>query len=175
MIIIHTMKKLFILFCLIIAAGCSRAQSNARPGADIPPYKVLTTDSTWATPANLKHRRTLLIYFSPDCPHCQHLTMDIKQKIKQFGDTQIMMITWSNNYDIRAIKNFVRDFDLKKYPNILVATEGYTYLIQKYFNVETTPYVAVYNSNNKLTKSFRNQPEVKDVLNAVKAAAVKKG
>lgn len=172
---IHNMKKLFVFFCLVIAAGCSRAQENDKPGDAIPPYKILTTDSNWITPANLKAKRTLLIYFAPDCPHCQHLTMDIKQKIKLFGDTQIMMITWSNNHDIRAIKNFVRDFDLKKYPNIQVGTEGYTYLVQKYFKVETTPFVAVYNSKGKLTKAFRKQPEVEDVLKAVKAADVKKG
>jgi thioredoxin-related protein len=172
---IHTMKKLFVLFCLIIAAGCSRAQENDSPGAALPPYRVLTTDSNWVTPANLTAKRTLLIYFAPDCPHCQHLTMDIKQKIKQFGDTQIMMVTWSNNYDIRAIKNFVRDFGLKKYPNITVATEGYTYQMQKYFKIETTPYVAVYNNKGKLTKAFRKQPEADDVLKAVKAANSKKG
>jgi thioredoxin-related protein len=171
---IHKMKKLFVLFCLIIAAGCTLAQDNEKLGAAIPPYRILTTDSSWVTPANLKAKRTLLIYFSPDCPHCQHLTMDIKQKIKQFGDTQIMMITWSNNYDIRAIKNFVRDFDLRKYPAIKVGTEGYTYQVQKYFKIETTPFVAVYNSKGKLTKSFRKQPEVEDVLKAVKAANSKK-
>jgi thiol-disulfide isomerase/thioredoxin len=164
------MKKLILLFSLIIAAGCTRAQTNDAPGSAIPPYKILTTDSNWITPINLKHKKTVLIYFAPDCPHCQHLTMDMRQKIKQLGDAQIMMITWSNNYDIRAIKNFVRDFDLKKYPNIQVGTEGYTYLIQKYFKIETTPYVAVYNSNGKLSKAFRKQPEIGDVLKAVKNA-----
>jgi thioredoxin-related protein len=168
------MKKLILLFSLIIAAGCTRAQTNDAPGAAIPPYKILTTDSAWATPANLKHKKTVLIYFSPDCPHCQHLTMDMRQKIKQLGDAQVMMITWSNNYDIRAIKNFVRDFDLKKYPNIHVGTEGYTYLIQKYFKIETTPYVAVYGSNGKLSKAFRKQPEIGDVLKAVKNADKRK-
>jgi peroxiredoxin len=169
------MKKLILLFSLIIAAGCTRAQTNDAPGAAIPAYKILTTDSTWATPANLKHKKMVLIYFAPDCPHCQHLTMDIREKMKQFGDAQIMMITWSNNYDIRAIKNFVRDFDLKKYPNIEVGTEGYTYQIQKYFKIETTPYVAVYNSKGKLSKAFRKQPEVGDVLKAVKNADKGKG
>lgn len=169
------MKKLILLFSLIIAAGCTRAQTNDTPGSPLPPYKILKTDSTWATPANLKHRKTVLIYFSPDCPHCQHLTMDMRGKIKRFGDAQIMMITWSNNYDIRAIKNFVRDFDLKKYPNIQVGTEGYTYQLQKYFKIETTPYVAVYNSKGKLTKTFRKQPEVEDVLRAVKNADKGKG
>jgi thioredoxin-related protein len=168
------MKKLILLLSFIIVALSSNAQTDA-PGTPIPPYRILKTDSTWATPANLKHRRTMLIYFSPDCPHCQHLTMDMRQKIKQFGDTQILMITWSNNYDIRAIKNFVRDFNLKKYPNIEVGTEGYSYMIQKYFKIETTPYVAIYNSKGQLTKSFRKQPEVADLLKALKVADSKKG
>ncbi|MCC8424702.1 thioredoxin-like domain-containing protein [Mucilaginibacter sp. UR6-11] len=168
------MKKLILVFSFIIAALSSNAQTDAR-GAAMPPYRILKTDSTWATPANLKHRRTMLIYFSPDCPHCQHLTMDMREKLKQFGDTQIIMITWSNNYDIRAIKNFVRDYNLKKYPNIEIGTEGYSYGVQKYFKIETTPFVAVYDSKGKLTKAFRKQPEVSDLLKAVKVADGKKG
>ena len=164
------MKKLILFFCLIIAVGCSRAQE---PTA-IPPYKILKTDSTWATPANLKHHRTLLIYFSPDCPHCQHLTNEMKKVMKQFGDTQILMITWSNNYDIRAIKAFVKDYGLAKYPNITIGTEGYTYLVQKYFKIETTPYVAVYDSKSQLVQSFRKAPDIDDIVKAVKTADNKK-
>lgn len=164
------MKKLILLFSLIIVVFSCKAQ-NETPGAAMPQYKILKTDSTWATPSNLKHRRTVLIYFSPDCPHCQHLTMEMREKMKQFGDAQIVMITWSNNYDIRAIKSFVKEFNLKKYPNISVGTEGYSYLIQKYYSIETTPYIAVFNASGKLSKAFRKAPEKVDTLiAAVKAA-----
>lgn len=164
------MKKLILFFSLIITAVACKAQ-NETPGSALPPYKILKTDSTWATPANLKHHRTVLIYFSPDCPHCQHLTMEMREKIKQFGDAQIVMITWSNNYDIRAIKSFVKEFDLKKYTNISIGTEGYSYVVQKYYKIETTPYVAVYNADGKLSKAFRKAPEkVDSLIAAVKAA-----
>lgn len=164
------MKKLILFFSLIIGALGCHAQ-NENPGAAMPPYKILTTDSNWATPANLKHHKTVLIYFSPDCPHCQHLTMEMRQKMKQFGDAQILMVTWSNNYDLRAIKSFVKEFDLKKYPNITVGTEGYTYQLQKYYHIETTPYIAVFNANGKLSKAFRKAPEkVDELIAAVKAA-----
>ncbi|MES2426364.1 MAG: thioredoxin-like domain-containing protein [Bacteroidota bacterium] len=160
------MKKLIVFFSLILSVGCIRAQTPTT----IPPYSIVTSDSMKATPASLKHRRTMLIYFSPDCPHCQHLTMDMKPKMKEFGDTQIVMITWSNNYDIRAIKNFVKDYDLKKYPNITVGTEGYSYLVQKYYKIQTTPFVAIFNSNGHLVKSFTKDPEVSDLIKAVKTA-----
>lgn len=164
------MKKLILFFSLIITVLSCNAQNESR-GAAMPPYRILTTDSNWATPANLKHRRTVLIYFSPDCPHCQHLTMEMREKMKQFGDAQIVMITWSNNYDIRAIKSFVKEFNLKKYPNIIVGTEGYSYVIQKYYKIETTPYIAIFNAKGKLSKAFRKAPEQVDTLiKAVKAA-----
>lgn len=167
------MKKLILFFSLIIVALSSNAQNETR-GSAMPAYKILKTDSTWATPANLKHRRTMLIYFSPDCPHCQHLTMEMREKIKQFGDTQILMITWSNNYDLRAIKGFVKDYDLKKYPNIIVGTEGYSYLVQKYYGIQTTPYVAIFGADGKLSKAFRKAPDnVNALITAVKAAKAK--
>lgn len=164
------MKKLLLFLSLVIGTLSCKAQ-NETPGSAMPGYKILKTDSTWATPANLKHQRTMLIYFSPDCPHCQHLTMEMREKMKQFGDTQILMITWSNNYDIRAIKAFVKEYDLKKYPNITIGTEGYTYLIQKYYRIQTTPYIAIFGADGKLSKSFRKAPEnVNALIAAVKAA-----
>ncbi|MDB4924858.1 thioredoxin fold domain-containing protein [Mucilaginibacter sp.] len=165
------MKKLILLFSLIIVAGCIQAQTTP---VGMPPYRILTTDSVYVTPANLKHHKTMLVYFAPDCPHCQHLTVELKEKMKQLGDTQIIMITWSANYDIRAIKNFVRDYDLKKYPNIIVGTEGYTSLVMKYFNVQTTPYVAVYNSDKKLIKGYSKSPDIDSLIAVVKSADKKK-
>ncbi len=112
----------------------------------------------------------MLIYFSPDCPHCQHLTEEMKAKMKELGDTQIVMITWSVNSDIQSIKNFVRDYDLKKYPNITVGTEGLTYAVLNYFHVGTTPYIAIYNSNGKLAKTFDKAPEIDKLVTTVKNA-----
>ncbi|MDB5030107.1 thioredoxin domain-containing protein [Mucilaginibacter sp.] len=166
------MKKLILLFSLIITAGCIQAQTTEPTG--MPPYRILTTDSVYVTPANLKHHKTMLVYFAPDCPHCQHLTMELKEKMKALSDTQIIMITWSANYDIRAIKNFVHDYDLKKYPNVIVGTEGYTNLVMKYFKVQTTPYIAVYNSDKKFVKSYSKSPDIDSLIAVVKSADKKK-
>ena len=72
---IKLMKKLLLFFGLIIAAGCSRAQTLP---TGIPPYRILTTDSVYVTPADLKKNKgTVVIYFSPDCSHCQHLMYEL--------------------------------------------------------------------------------------------------
>lgn len=156
-----------ILFLGITLSACSQ---DAPLNKDIPPYKILNTDSEYVTPANLKKNVPVMImYFAPDCPHCQHLTAEITKHIKEFGNTQIVMISFVNpTLQFKALTKFVQDYQLKKYPNITVGTEGYTYVVQKFYQVRTTPYEAVYNKNHKLVETFAKIPDVKDLVKAVK-------
>ena len=111
----------------------------------------------------------MIIYFAPDCPHCQHLTQELTKHIKEFGNTQIVMITFVDpNRQFKALTNFVKDYHLKQYPNITIGTEGYTYLVQKFYQVQTTPFEAIYNKNHQLVKTFAKIPEVEDLIKAVK-------
>jgi thiol-disulfide isomerase/thioredoxin len=163
------MKPLYflILFFGITLTACSQ---NTPLNKNIPPYRILSTDSDYITPANLKKNTPVMImYFAPDCPHCQHLTKEITKNIKAFGNTQIVMITFVDpTRQFKAITNFVKDYQLKKYPNITVGTEGYTYLVQKFYQVSTTPYEAIYDKNHKLVQTFAKIPEVQDLIKAVK-------
>ncbi len=158
---------LFLLFVGITFSACSQ---DSPPNKDIPPYRILSTDSTYITPANLKKGvPVMIVYFAPDCPHCQHLTTELTKHIKEFGNTQIIMITFVDpTRQFKAITKFVKDYQLKKYPNIVVGTEGYTYNIQKFYQVRTTPYEAVYDKKHKLVETFAKIPEVEDLVKAVK-------
>ena len=167
------MKKLVVLIALVALYTCTFAQDTTDKFIDpnIPQYRILTTDSVYTFPGKLKKdTRVMIIYFSPDCPHCQHLTNELKPRMKELGNTQIVMITWSMNHDIRAIKTFYRDFGLKAYHNIIVGTEGYDNTVMKYYHVTTTPFIAIYNRKGKMVKSFDKQPKAEDVIAAVKKA-----
>ncbi len=163
------MKKLLLFFGLIIIVGCSSAQTYTPPSA-IPPYRILTTDSVYMTPANLKkHKPVMVIYFAPDCSHCRHLMAEMKPKMNEFRNIQVVMVTFVNpETQFRAIKDFYRDFQLKKYPNFTVGTEGYTYLVQQYYQVKTTPYIAIYDKNFKMTQGYDKPPKIEDLIAAVK-------
>ncbi len=162
------MKGILFFLSLIISAGCTQAQPAAERAQHLPPYRIVNVDSVLITPARLKKNKpVMLIYFSPDCGHCQRLMYEMKPKMKEFGDAQIVMITFTQ---YRAIKNFYHDFGLAAYPNITVGTEGYTYFVQRYYEVKTTPFVAVYDRKGKLVKVFDKQPEVKDLIEAAKKA-----
>lgn len=160
----------FLIFFLGISlTACSQ---DAPVSKNIPPYHILTTDSVYASPANLKKNvPVMIIYFAPDCPHCQHLTKELTSHIKDFGNTQIVMITFVDpNRQFKAITDFVKNYNLKKYPNITVGTEGYTYVVQKFYQVRTTPYEAVYNKQHQLVQTFAKIPEMEDLISAAKKA-----
>lgn len=161
------MKKLLFFFSLIIAAGCSNAQTAYTPPPFIPPYNILTTDSVYSTPADLKKNKpVMIIYFSPDCSHCQHLMYDLKPQMNAFKRIQVVMITFAE--PLKASQVFYRDFDLKKYPNFTVGTEGYGLKVQKYYQVKTTPYIAFYDKNGKLVKAFDKAPKAEDLVEEAK-------
>lgn len=158
------MKKLILFLSFIIAFAKSYAQTFTPPSV-IPPYRILTTDSIYITPADLKkHKPVMIIYFSPDCSHCQHLMYEMKPKMKDFNNLQIVMITFA--LPLKASQVFYRDFALAKYRNIIVGTEGHTYTVQRYYQLLTTPYIAFYDKNQKLVKYFDKVPKI-DELSAV--------
>ncbi|MBW4891100.1 hypothetical protein KXQ82_15345 [Mucilaginibacter sp. HMF5004] len=167
------MKRIALLFSFILTFASLNAQNGGKP---IPPYRILNPDSVYVTPAQLKKSGpVMIIYFSPDCTHCQHFTDEITDQLKAekkqhknlLHKTQIVMITWSS---LQAIQVFYKDYELDKYPNITVGTEGYTYLVQKYYQVKTTPYIAVYTKAGKLVQAFEKVPKLSDVVAAIKKA-----
>jgi len=167
------MKKLFFLFFLVIAAGCSNAQNGSQANAEkktpvtIPPYHILTTDSVYTSPADLKNNKpVMIIYFAPDCSHCQHLMGEMKPKMDAFKHVQVVMITWVK--EIRAIRDFYRDYDLKKHSNFTVGTEGYSMVVQRYYDVHSTPYIALYDKNHKLVKSWDKAPSADELADEAK-------
>jgi thioredoxin-related protein len=161
------MKNLLLFFSLIIIAGCTQAQNKRT----IPPFKILRADSTYFTVADLKKDKpVMIIYFSPDCGHCQHLVYEMKPKMKQLGDIQIVMVTFTDFTMLKMIKNFNRDFNLAKYHNITVGTEGRTYVVQQYYQIVRTPYIAIYDHKGKLVQAFEDVPTMDELITAVKKA-----
>ena len=161
---IKQMKKLiFLLFMVIVGFACTQAQTMP---TTIPPYKILTTKDQNLTPADLeKNKPVMIIYFAPDCPHCQKLIKDMKPSMGKFKNIQVIMITFS---DIRMVKTFENDYGLKAYPNFILGTEGYTYTVQRFYQLKHTPFVAIYDKNGKLVQAFEKQPEASDLLTAIK-------
>lgn len=178
------MKRILFFISMVAAIGCSQAQtSNQQPQAVAPPqpakvlhidkipaFKILTQDSVYVNNSILKSDKPVVfIYFSPDCSHCQHLMYELKPYMKDFSKTQVVMVTFIQNSYLKLLKEFRRDFSLNSYPNFITGTEYPDYKLQRYFQVATTPFIAIYDRKGKLVKYFDKVPkEVTEFVDVVK-------
>lgn len=163
-------------FCIILFLfGINNIQAQKTDSSTgLPHYRLLTKDSTYITQNNLKKGKpTMIIYFSPDCTHCQKLTYEFqdefakeaKAHLNTLKHVQIVMATWTQ---LKAIQVFYKDFGLEKYPNITVGTEGNTMTLLHFYNVSTTPYIAIYSKTGQLVKAFDKVPKLEDILAVLK-------
>ena len=157
------MKKLFFFFTFLVAA-CSGTAQTPVPET-IPQFKILTTDSVNITLADLKKDKpVMIIYFQPDCGHCQHMMNQMRPEMDKFKNVQVILVTF---VQLKAIRVFYKDYGLQKYPNFIVGTEGYSHPLLNIYNLKTTPYIALYDHKGKLYRTFEKAPSMNELEKAV--------
>src|SRR4051812_6931702 len=89
-------------FILVLLAAFAFSTANAQEDTlapyqktpDIPAFTIHLPDSSLFKKENLqKQKWTLILYFSPDCGHCQMETEELLSKMKELNNLQIIMIT----------------------------------------------------------------------------------
>ena len=154
-IIMH--KKIFIslllfLFCLPIFA-----QQTKNIG--IAPFKITLLNGKSYTYKDLKKNTpTVIIYFSPTCDHCKEFTKELVKHESELKSKQIIMVGYES---IPEMKKFDSLFHISSKPNFKIGTEGYTFIVQKWYSVQRFPFVAMYNKQMKMVKiiPFVTEPE----------------
>jgi hypothetical protein len=132
----------------------------------LPDFKIALTNSTYFDGRNIKKAAPVMfVYFLPDCNECENFTKVLLDNIKALQGIQIIMIT---NTSLKEVSQFEQHFNLKRYSNIKVGSEGKTFVFQRQFNIETFPFVALFNNRGSLmaTYSFQTSPE--NLVNKIK-------
>lgn len=107
----------------------------------------------------------MLIYFAPDCSHCTTLLNGVFKEMPAFKNTTLLLATFKPVADLQA---FERAYKTTSYPNIITGTEGNTFFLRYFYNVQRTPFVACYNKKGQLVRTYSNEPTVKDLLAGMK-------
>lgn len=128
----------------------------------LPQFSILLTDSiTWYTKKDLpKKKNTIIMLFSPDCEHCKHETELFKKNISHFKSTQIVMVT---PLPFHKMKEFYEHFELRKYRNITVGRDP-KFFFSNYFKVRFLPFLAIYDKNYKLLKTFEGSTKWEELV-----------
>lgn len=132
----------------------------------IPEFKINTVpDSSFYTSAELKKGEPfMMMFFSPDCEHCQRQTKELLAYKKELSGIQIVMISPLSFQDN---KNFYDEYDLKSMPNVKMGTDV-TFKLRLLYKITTFPSMYVYDKNGTLAKAFVGNIDVPAILNAVK-------
>jgi len=124
-------------------------------GGPLPTMDLQLTDSvTHLNTVDIPGGRPfIVIEFSPWCAHCQGLTVDITQHIKEFKNARIYYITheWFPN-----VRFFYRFYKLERYPNIIMGRDKANVLFS-FFKLNTTPVVAIFDNKKRLRQVFVGQ------------------
>lgn len=130
----------------------------------IPPFHLLKTDSaSFLTKDDLKkNRRTLIMFFSPDCDHCKHQTKAILDSLDKLGNIQIVMATYQ---PFGEMKDFYKNFRLSDHPNIMIGRDE-KYFLVPFFRIRNLPYLALYDKKGNLITTFEGTQYVVNLAKA---------
>ena len=162
------MKKAFLFIGLLlpILSYLQPSKDTAAPyfkSSGYPDIRLLLTDSaTIYTKDNLPQNKTVvIIFFSPDCEHCQHTA---KEMVKKMDSLSNILMVWNgpSYLPLEQVKTFYKHYHLSKYNNIIMGKEM-SYYMPLHYRIEITPYAAVY-KNGKLFTEFRTGVELADLI-----------
>ena len=152
---------IFLFSCILLLALSKSAGAQT-----IPPFRMQLTNGQIFTSQNLsKEKPALIIYFAPDCEHCQALIHGLLQRIGDFKKAQIILVSFE---PLNMVIKFEKDYQLSPYSNIKCGTETPTFYFKNLFNLSKTPFTALYNKKGKLIISYQNETPLNDLVNHLK-------
>lgn len=135
--------------------------------ATMPAFKMqLTNGKIFSSSALSDKKPTILIYFAPDCGHCQLLMNELFKKINDFKSAQIVMVTFEPT---KELIGFEKHYQTSKYPNIIVGSELPVFFFRSYYQLDRTPFTALFDKKHKTVVSYKEQTPVDGLIKKLKA------
>jgi hypothetical protein len=158
------MRKIF-FFITICLIACHSRQGKEVALSTLPSFEMLLIDSA----AILKAQEIptgqpiVLLFFRPDCTHCQAETQVLLDHIDSLKNVRIYMLALE---PLKEIKTFCLHYHLDQYKNFIVGRD-YEYSFFRAFRPSTVPYMAIYDRNKRLVKIYNQEPGINNILNAI--------
>ncbi len=167
------MKKVFIALLMNFVLATSFAQTSDSAAnlpvylrfPNVPEFTIFQApDSTAFTRDNLaKKKNTMFFIFSPECSHCQHETEVMLEKIKEFKNTQIVMVTYLPFNEMMA---FYHKYHINAYPQIVMGRDT-KFFFPVFFKVQNFPSMYIYDKKGKFKQAFDGAVKIEDIIAAL--------
>lgn len=170
------MKKLIrniILACLLAIAAFQiiRSTSHIRDRdieaavvAANPPLTVYTLAGDTADIRYLGNDHpSVVVYFSPDCDHCQREAKSLRSHLADFRGIPIIMLSLEGAAETRE---FSRAYKLDSTPEVRFYLDR-NHQFPLYFQTRGYPIILIYNSQHHLTRLFQGETSPADIIRAL--------
>jgi len=161
-----TIVSLFVCSYLLSDAQQDGSAATFYKIQQLPSFKIVAApDSSIFTNEQLKKNQPfVLMFFNPDCDHCQKETKELLAYKKELKDLQIVMASPAS---FGLIKDFYNDYNISSIPGIIMG-QDINYALGSRYQLRTYPSIFVYDASGKLAKAFVGNVGVPAILDAVK-------
>ena len=144
------MKKITYVLLLVFLGSCF-----AKHKPEIPAFNLLLKDSTtiFNTGNIPEGKPSVLLFFSPDCEHCQQETIDLLANMDSLKNVNFYFITIDPMDRMRRFDTF---YKLYRYPNITLGLD-YTVSFPGHFKNAAPPYTVIYNPDKTMKVIFEGE------------------
>lgn len=161
---LNTSTRSVVIVFFILTFSCSREKtatqdSGATAVNEQPTMFITLTNGSGVNLRELKGKK-VLIFFQPDCDHCQREAQGIQKNLAGFASTTLYFIT---SAPMNEIQKFAEDYKLGNEPNVHFAFTPARDVFDNYGPI-STPSIYIYSEEKRLVKSFNGEVEVEKVL-----------
>jgi thiol-disulfide isomerase/thioredoxin len=146
---------------LQLLAYCSLSKKKA----EIPSFNLLLIDSS--TLFNTRQipdgRPIALVFFSPDCEHCQKETSSLLTKMDSLKNVRFYFVAID---PLERLKVFNTYYQIYRYPNITLGRD-YTVFFPGFFKGATPPYLVLYDGYKKTQAVFDGEADISRLIGMV--------
>ena len=160
---------LLILSGMLLTAGYAQQDVTAGPLNNIqqlPSFSiVMAPDSTVFTSGQLKKGiPVVLMFFNPDCDHCQQQVKELLAHKNELTALQFVMVS---ALPYRLITTFYNDYQVASMPNVKMGLDENFVLGSKY-QPARYPSLYIYDAKGSLAKVFAGNAGAAAILDAAK-------
>lgn len=152
------MRALYFFLLAGVIISCGKKQGGIAE-SEMPalPFSLLSGEQKMA---NELTGKSILIFYSPDCDHCQREAQDFQKHIDAFRNYSIYFISASLPEDAQL---FAQTYGLHEQNNIIFALATYEDVI-RIMGPMPTPTVFIYSNEKKLVKKFAGETNVEEMI-----------
>lgn len=159
------------IFCVLVLLSCAKKQEEveAPAGSEVsavneqPSIPLTLLDNTQVNVRDLNGKNAL-IFFQPDCDHCQREAQEFERNLEAFSGTTLYFIT---SGPMKEIKAFADTYKLNDRPNVFFAFTPALNVLNSYGPI-SAPSVYIYSEDHKLVKGFNGETPIERIIAAVR-------